>query len=631
MIDTLPAIEFDATVDIQAADGADPTFTMTCYRGGLLKLGGFPAPVVVDLAGLDGTERELPLLLDHKTDKPIGQVDDVRVTAEAVTASGRLNVPGDDRERVVQAAKRGFRWQCSIGVSVEKRTNLQPNATTFVNGRPFNGPVVIVERGRLREVSIVTVGADPSTAVDIAAQANLSGDNDVKTDAQTALLDEINTRRETLQVLAKYKLNEDKRLDLQAAAVENEWSADRLELEALRASRPVVGVTAMRTDGVNQDDVLAAGLAMAMGVSEDLIAAEDGERVAEAARKSEAAKGLRGFVTDFGRARGRHITASEAADIGSLRELDVQASGFSTVGLSGILGNAINKSLLSAFNAAAPAILEIADSSMPLADFKAHSRYRLSANGELEKLGAGGELKHATLSEESYSIQGDTYGKMLVLTRQMLRNDDLGAFAGLIAEFGQMGAKTIDAVGTQVLTDASVGASGFFKTSRNYLTGAGSALSIDALTDAMALFDTQTEPDGSPITVTPGVLFVGPALRTMAHQLIHTLELENVGATDTTNLATRNPFYEQFRVVVSRYLGNANGYSDGSIETDAWYLCSEPGTQSALEISFLDGRRAPTVEQSEASFNTLGMGWRAYLDFGAALRDYRGGVKADGE
>lgn len=55
-------------------------------------------------------------------------------------------------------------------------------------------------------------------------------------------------------------------------------------------------------------------------------------------------------------------------------------------------------------------------------------------------MGPDGELKHATLSEGSYTNRIDTYGRMLSLTRQMMINDDLGAFLQLPRIIGRMSA-----------------------------------------------------------------------------------------------------------------------------------------------------------------------------------------------
>ena len=45
-----------------------------------------------------------------------------------------------------------------------------------------------------------------------------------------------------------------------------------------------------------------------------------------------------------------------------------------------------------------------------------------------------------------------------------------------------------------------------------------------------------------------------------------------------------------------------------------------------FEIGYFQGRRVPTVERGETDFNTLGMAFRVYFDFGIREQDHRGMV-----
>jgi len=51
----------------------------------------------------------------------------------------------------------------------------------------------------------------------------------------------------------------------------------------------------------------------------------------------------------------------------------------------------------------------------------------------------------------------------------------------------------------------------------------------------------------------------------------------------------------------------------------------------AFELVFLNGRRTPTIERIETAPNTLGMGFRGYIDVGVKEQDPRGAVKVKGE
>ena len=62
----------------------------------------------------------------------------------------------------------------------------------------------------------------------------------------------------------------------------------------------------------------------------------------------------------------------------------------------------------------------------------------------------------------------------------------------------------------------------------------------------------------------------------------------------------------------------------------AWYLFANPNVLPAFEIVFLNGRRTPVIERVDAA-NTLGMGFRSFLDVGLKEQDTRAAVKVAGE
>jgi hypothetical protein len=49
-----------------------------------------------------------------------------------------------------------------------------------------------------------------------------------------------------------------------------------------------------------------------------------------------------------------------------------------------------------------------------------------------------------------------------------------------------------------------------------------------------------------------------------------------------------------------------------------------------IEVAFLNGQEAPTVESADADFGMLGVAFRGFHDFGASLQEYRAGVRSAG-
>ena len=147
------------------------------YSGGLTNLGGdeWPLPVVFDLAGVTDPVQNIPILKDHLDDKRIGQTTSIVYTPEKITAEGKAVYLGIDpaADEVITLARRGVALQASIRTALIAPDDCErfgEGETVFVNNRSFEGPVEVVRRFSLREISIVTLGADKDTAVSIAAK-----------------------------------------------------------------------------------------------------------------------------------------------------------------------------------------------------------------------------------------------------------------------------------------------------------------------------------------------------------------------------------------------------------------------------------------------------------------------------
>jgi hypothetical protein len=146
------------------------------------------------------------------------------------------------------------------------------------------------------------------------------------------------------------------------------------------------------------------------------------------------------------------------------------------------------------------------------------------------------------------------------------------------------------------------------------------------LTQIETLFMNQTDPDGYPVAITPKILLVPNALGVTAANLMNSTFIANDTTANTLTLAN-NPHQGKFTVVQSSYLSNSlyTGYS-----TTAFYLLADPQDIPVIEVAFLNGREQPVVESADAEFDTLGVQFRGYFDFGVSQQEYRGGAKLAG-
>lgn len=672
------AIGLTAAVEIQAAaepkEGESPKrprFSINAYNGGVMSVSAFYTPVVVDLKGLKASRKKLPILLDHDSGRIIGQADDIKITAEGVTLGGIITGDDGDAQKVVAHAKNGFEWQASIGATVERREFLEQGKTATVNGREVTGPLIIARAATLRETSFTAIGADSTTSARVAAHQKAKeldmdfaqwltangwnpddlsdkqrdqlqaawkaeGNNKPTPQVQNDTVDpaaEIRAKAaaEAGRIAAirdicakngspKVKAGEVE-VYLEAHAIAEGWDATKVELEAIRASRPQAPAFNSSRPSASAD-VLEAATCLAGGLETPEKFFE--EKTLEAADKQFRGRiGLQELMLEAARMNGYtgHRFRGSEREVFAHAFGGIQASGFSTISLSGILSNTANKFILAGFNSIESTWRQIA-AIRPVSDFKQITSYRLTGDMEYEQIGPDGEIKHGTVGEQSFTNQAKTYGKMFSLTRTDIVNDDLGALAGIRTKIGRgAGLKLNKVFWGEFLDDSTFFTGG----NGNLKTGTSSALGVDSLTTAEQAFLDQTDPDGDPLGIAPSILLVPNALNVTATQLAKDTEIRDTTA--SKKYTTGNPHAGKFTVVRSSYLSNTNLTGNS---TTGWYLLADPMDLPVIEVAFLNGRQVPTVEQADADFNVLGIQMRGYHDFGVSKQEHRAGVKSTG-
>jgi hypothetical protein len=654
------------TIEAAAASGdgkpALPRFTMVAYTGGPMKIAGWRFPVVVDLAGLAIPSQSRPIRFGHDAASGVGHTDSIRVMDGRLVAAGVVSRDTTAAKEIVASARNGFPWQASIGAAVEQFEFVKENQTVLVNGHEFAGPLNVVRKATLGEISFVDLGADGNTSASVAASAKEKEVMDetktqeqektvaagketpgkdapvveaqatppAKADAPTVdaalTVDPVADMRakmasEQERIAAVRKACGDEHPQIAARAVKEGWDETRTELEVLRASRPKAPAAHV-PDGTMTGTVLEAACLLTARLGG--LDKQFEEKTLDAADKRfRGGIGLQELLLEAAWANGytgRNFRDSrEVLRFAFAKDL---AAGFSTVDIGGILSNVANKFLLDGFFSVERVWRSIC-AVRNVNDFKTVTSYRLIGTDQYQPVAPGGELKHGTLGQEQFTNKADTFGLLLTVDRRDVINDDLGAITLVPRKLGRGSGLSInDLFWTVFLNNAA-----FFTAGRkNLITGADTALSIDALTKAEVAFLDQVDSDGKPIGVMPQVLLVPTALSAMATQLFKSVEIRDTTA--STKYPVANPHQGKFRAEVSRYLANSK-YTGNSAK--AWYLLADPADLPVIEVAFLNGQEAPTIETAEADFNVLGIQMRGYHDFGIALQDWRGGIRSKGE
>ncbi|MFG0255075.1 MAG: hypothetical protein ACF787_08250, partial [Rhodopirellula sp. JB053] len=150
-----------ATITLAAAETPEEgkpslrKFSMTAYTGGAMRLGGWPYPVVVDLAGMRVTRKSRPILKDHDRGSIVGHTDDIAITDKSLEVAGFISGVGATAQEVIATSENGFPWQASLGASADKVVFIPEGKTANANGREFKGPVYVARKSTLGEVSFV--------------------------------------------------------------------------------------------------------------------------------------------------------------------------------------------------------------------------------------------------------------------------------------------------------------------------------------------------------------------------------------------------------------------------------------------------------------------------------------------
>ena len=275
-----------------------------------------------------------------------------------------------------------------------------------------------------------------------------------------------------------------------------------------------------------------------------------------------------------------------------------------------ILGDTVGRVLRDAYQAAPSGVRRLGRQTTAR-DFRSVNKVMLGEAPLLEKLNEHGEIKAGTMAEAREAYRVETWARKIGITRQVLVNDDLGAFADLARRMGQAAAET-EARILVALLESNNGSGpklsdnkALFHADHGNKAAAGAAIPDATLSAARLALRTQTGIEDRTIRVTPRNLLVPPALETEAEKWL--ASVSPARADDV------NPFAGSLSLVVEPRLSNAT----------RWYVTADPAEIDGLEYAYLAGGEGPQVE-SKSGWDVDGVEIRVILDYGAGFIDHRG-------
>jgi hypothetical protein len=186
---TYPDLLLDGSLDFQAGEGenAEDKFFLKANTGKPVTLGNFPHPVIVDMAGAKFDKKTTPVIADHDTSLRIGHSTEQLILKSGesksfagrnlvgplIVASGVRSSDSDISKQFKAEAKKGFPFQVSIGARIRKGYLLEEGDTARVNGRDWEGPLIVAKESTIRELTITVLGADNDTSAILAKESDM--------------------------------------------------------------------------------------------------------------------------------------------------------------------------------------------------------------------------------------------------------------------------------------------------------------------------------------------------------------------------------------------------------------------------------------------------------------------------
>ncbi|PTD96393.1 phage major capsid protein [Pseudothauera lacus] len=222
----------------------------------------------------------------------------------------------------------------------------------------------------------------------------------------------------------------------------------------------------------------------------------------------------------------------------------------------------------------------------------------LSVTGELNEFGYQfvGEENSEKVIERLENVRLNTFGRLLYISRQMVKNDDIGLVANIIGGLGNAGARTEARLLYQGLNLNPVMLDGerVFVPGKNIIDGPLDETNLSAGMTMMRRFQT---PVGNPADLSARHLVVAAELELPALKLTHQLGL-NITVTATPLLPAQR-----------------------------WFLFSDPEQHAACVTLKLAGSTTAVMIERATSFKDDSHVLRARADLGARIMGRMGAVR----
>ncbi|MBQ3349743.1 MAG: HK97 family phage prohead protease [Thermoguttaceae bacterium] len=588
---------------------AEIDFTVA-YSGGKLMLTDWQYPVVFNLATTT-VHDNIPILLNHDPIKRVGSVTSSAVTSDHISLEGIIVRSLPDSKTVLDVHKAGGFWECSVGTGPieNKKIELITNGSLDVNNQNIEAPFYLLNNVEIREISLVSAGADSETQVEIRASLfnNSIGviimEFDVNDEGFRAFIDDLGLDWDALDeknrenLIASYQLKKEEAEKVVEEAVEAECEPEPAEkadeekpvqasgLTAAKkrigslhsVNRPVAHSARPEESKIIEASLLISGGANAAAVEK---AGYSQAEINEAVSRDYRDIGLHGLMRRAVKASGLYLpTECTARELVRNYHEAIQASGLSTrdYSPSGIMSNVADKLLriqADQINNVAPDVFY----TRSVKTFNPVTSGKLTPIGTIPAVQRGEDFTNVGIADGSQDYKIEKYGVNLTITIEDQINDDLGAFERALQDCGRKFANTVDSVAIGALMSQ---ANTIFTGSKKKTL----AFSAENLKTVLGAFSRIKDAGGEYRNLKPGAILSNWETAYNARALFVFNDKASIAPQDSKEV-----FATPYNVYGTPYIG----------ENDGWFLL--PRDEKIGEVAYLNGNTSPTVEQ--AALNT---------------------------
>jgi len=555
-----------------------------------------------------------------------------------------------DGQETARKVRDGHLTDFSVGYRTLEKYWVPAGEKQIIANKVYEGPVSVVTRWRLNELSATPIGADEYSKARSEFEKQKGG---IKMPENKEKQKQQNRQEEP-------KAPDKKQTEPKAPDTGSRQSQDlspeeakRIAKEAVEAERQRIAEISemVRVAGLEQDkanEFIKQGLSVdqarakifdllvekqrAFGAGRLVAGMDERDKFREAARDGllmRAGIKVENPAPGYETFRGRSLAeiAKECLEragidtrrLSSARQIADFVLGkreaVSTSDFPYLMSNLAGKRLQKAYQEA-PATWRPWVNVVPASDFKDIYGISLSEAPDLELIKEDGEYKVANFKENQESYHIGTYGKIVYLTRQMIINDDLRAFMRIPQLFGAAARRREADIVYSLLTSnpkMGDGKSLFHADHANVETDSTMIAHVnsDNLSSARAKMRKQKGPNGATLDIQPRFLLVPVEQETEAEILLRSIALPQADMSS----GVYNPWANRLTPIAEPRL------SEQSIHT--WYLVADPNQIDTIEVAYLDGNEQPYVDEHEL-FERDAIGFKIRHDFGAGVMDYRG-------